>query len=392
MPSTILSQSATAVVAPATRAICGRLPSHLTLLTAFRFIAAAWVVVFHLNFPLGDIFPEPFNHVVSNGAYAMSFFFVLSGAVLAYGYFDLGASPGEAWRFYRARLARIYPAYALMHLLGLFWLDVPLSDWARWSYVNALSALGVQAWLPPANIGLNGATWSISCEFFFYLLFPAVLPLVRALPKPAQVFRAVFYLCLFVGFLGFSDFAFAREGTFPIAYNSPLIRFPEFLIGMLLGVALRRTPGSAMSSVWPTLAAAVGFFLVSCNTVYEVGMWTRVNILVVPAVAALIFTAGRYEIAQPEIFTTRVWRLLKYLGHASFAMFLIHLPLLAVLRALLDRKDGVSAAIEGAPLLAAVLMLLSTIVCGIALHEGFEKPIRRKLLRALQGGQAGVAG
>lgn len=269
-------------------------PRHLTLLTVFRFIAAAWVLLFHLQPLLGRIFPMPLGHVISNGAYAMSFFFVLSGTVLAYSYFDMATTPRAAWQFYRVRFARIYPVYALVQGMGVLWIGVPLSDWARWSYINAVSALGIQAWFPQAFVGLNNGTWSISCEFFFYLLFPALLPLIREIRGTRDVLRTVCYLSLFAGFLGLSDYAFGRDGTFPLAYISPLIRLPEFLIGMLIGVALRRLPAAERASRWPVFFAAAALLIVSCNTVYEVGLWTRANILVVPAVGALIFAAGRY--------------------------------------------------------------------------------------------------
>lgn len=388
-----LAENVTAVLtrgAPPLRGVKPHPPAHLTLLTVFRFVAAAWVLLFHLQPLIGRVFPQPLGHVISNGAYAMSFFFVLSGTVLAYSYFDLAATPRAAWEFYRARFARIYPAYALVQGVGALWLGVLLTDWARWGYLNALNLLGIQAWFPQAFVGLNNGTWSISCEFFFYLLFPALLPLLREVRRSRDVLRAVCYLSLFAGFLGLSDFAFAREGTFPLAYISPLIRLPEFLIGMLIGVALRRLPAGGSASVWPVVLAAAALLAVSCNTVYDVGLWTRVNVLVVPAVAALIFAAGRYEIAQPLAFTGRFWRVGKYLGHASFALFLAHLPLLIVLHALLKRGDAWSMAMRGSPAITSVIVGGVMLGSAVVLHEGFEKPMRRWLLRSNGAAEAGA--
>lgn len=169
---------------------------HLRLLTILRFGAAAWVLLFHLQTMFVVALPRPLSHFANNGAYAMSFFFLLSGAVLAYGYYDLGTRGAAVQRFYLARLARIYPLYAVVHLIGLLWLPIPLSDFPRWAYVNVTSFLGVQSWFPLANTGVNSGSWSVSCEFFFYLLFPGLLPLIRNLPAPCS-FRARCFICRF---------------------------------------------------------------------------------------------------------------------------------------------------------------------------------------------------
>src|SRR5687768_9961779 len=105
MPSTFTSSPDVGTAVPAS--VCHasfdadvsarRSPAQLTLLTVFRFVAAVWVLLLHKQAILGRLFPAPLSHVVSNGAYAMSFFFVLSGAVLAYSYFDLETSPRAAW-------------------------------------------------------------------------------------------------------------------------------------------------------------------------------------------------------------------------------------------------------------------------------------------------------
>ena len=64
---------------------------------------------------------------------AVSFFFVLSGFVLAYAYAE---KPAAGLRFYRARFARIWPATMLSTLLVLLilprnlYLPQQLGDWS----------------------------------------------------------------------------------------------------------------------------------------------------------------------------------------------------------------------------------------------------------------------
>jgi peptidoglycan/LPS O-acetylase OafA/YrhL len=140
---------------------------HLEALTVFRFFAALWAVLFHLQMrvPLG--WPELVGHLMTNGVYAMSFFFVLSGTVLAYGYGDLASRPHGVSRFYVARLARLYPVYILGYACALPGLGIAFpGDWPRWVFVNLVSLLGIQAWFPHAFVGANGGLWQSPSSSF----------------------------------------------------------------------------------------------------------------------------------------------------------------------------------------------------------------------------------
>lgn len=369
-------------------------PARLHLLTFFRFLAALWILVFHLQSRLGFDLTGPWLHLAYNGVYAMSFFFVLSGTVLAYGYYSLTASSGDCVRFYVARFARIYPAYAAIHLVSLPWLGISFpAAWERWLAVNLASAFGVQAWFPPTYVGANAGTWSISCEFFFYATFPALLPLVRHLAQPARLARALLYVVLVIGALGLVDYVFAGEVAFPHYYISPIMRLPEFILGMLLGAALRQRPADRLVTVWPVLASAVALVLASMNSVYQVGMWARANIIVIPALACLIFWSAAYEQSRPGLTRGAHWRLPCYLGEISYCFFLVQLPLLLWFDAARARGDAlVRWALEN-PTAGRTAFYLSVLLLAIVLHEAIEKPARRFILRRslARGGLAPVA-
>jgi peptidoglycan/LPS O-acetylase OafA/YrhL len=93
----------------------GRRPELLTL-TSVRFFAALEVVLMHTLYELGGeqarALPAAVIALLTRGGLAVSFFFVLSGFILAYTYCDgqneLKTTPGKFWR---ARFARIYPLY-----------------------------------------------------------------------------------------------------------------------------------------------------------------------------------------------------------------------------------------------------------------------------------------
>src|SRR5688500_14786651 len=103
--------------------------SRLDALAGLRLIAAAVVAVAHLP----DVSHDPALgrvgvRLLSEGLYGLTFFFVLSGFVLAYGYHDRLARPTRAALrgYYVARVARIWPLHLLT--LGLA-VVLPVSPW-----------------------------------------------------------------------------------------------------------------------------------------------------------------------------------------------------------------------------------------------------------------------
>jgi peptidoglycan/LPS O-acetylase OafA/YrhL len=85
--------------------------ARLSALTTLRFIAASGIVLHHLRGPLlpNDAFAAwPLDN-------AVSFFFVLSGFILAYTYPKL-ERPGAVRDFFVARIARIWPVHLVAAL------------------------------------------------------------------------------------------------------------------------------------------------------------------------------------------------------------------------------------------------------------------------------------
>lgn len=352
--------------------------SRLDALTVLRFPAALWVVLMHLQSRVPLDFPPLLRTLAFNGAYAMTLFFVLSGAVLAYGYHHLRPTVEDALVFYQARLARIYPAYLALHLLALYFATPHgTGEVLSTIYINVLTALGIQAWFPHAAMaGANAGTWSVSNEFFFYAVFPALLPLLAYLRQRWGALRVVAAICVFSGFVGLTDFLFTN--TF-VYYFLPFARLPEFMVGVVLGLELL-SPARGFTGSRLALGLALILALVAAFTpVLGHGLWMRSNFLVVPAFAWLIFELARWDQRRPAT-TGSVWHLLIYFGESSYCLFLIHLLPAMYLDSPAGQAWKTRVGPDGGPALWAAFFVLS-LVGAIALHEGVEKPARRFLLR-----------
>ena len=157
-------------------------------LTGIRFIAAAWVLLYHLQGPLGvlgltDI--PVFSDVLRIGRLGVDLFFALSGFILTHTYLTR-MGPRIRLRataeFWWLRLARIYPVHLVMLVVAGLAVFAqaqitgnPLNR--SWFTVTDFvkQLLLIQEWGPDPQRGWNFVAWSLSMEWFAYLLFPLLV-------------------------------------------------------------------------------------------------------------------------------------------------------------------------------------------------------------------------
>ena len=151
----------------------------LPALTSLRFFAAFGIVLFHSRGYFG--IPKDAEWVFW-GKQPVSFFFILSGFILYYSYQSLDGIEG-ATRFYRARIARIWPLHALTMIMAVGLAFVPEAEFLplEWDWTTPFAALAnllmIHSWIPLWEMPgtFNEVSWSISIELFFYLIFPLAL-------------------------------------------------------------------------------------------------------------------------------------------------------------------------------------------------------------------------
>jgi peptidoglycan/LPS O-acetylase OafA/YrhL len=160
-------------------------------LTFFRFFAAIVVVNYHygvrgsvptpgsISVPgseavLATVVAPGFEAVLSAGPQMVSFYFVLSGFVMALGY--ASRAHFSVIDYWRARVARIAPLY-FVALAPV----VTANLWVGNLNITAtvLSATFVQAWVPSFALSLNFVAWSVSVEVLFYASFPVLVWLIN---------------------------------------------------------------------------------------------------------------------------------------------------------------------------------------------------------------------
>lgn len=297
-------------------------------LTSIRFLAAFLVVAYHSLFffiPSLD-HPGVLKNAVSVGWLSVDLFFVLSGFILGVVYIrSRGSSRIDIRNFAAARFARIYPLYALSLAI-----DLPYALAKRFEPgVNGhtFKLLGLQiaafvtmlqAWFPQIGNGWNIPSWSLSAEAFFYLLFPFLALTMWKTKHPILVCVLLFLTAAALPFANHYKFHSAfLESLFP--WN-PLLKLPEFLMGVVVAGRADRLPERLAPYLTVTTGGIIlSIVLFSSRVPYVI--WYGAGPLFAVFVMALSRSKGLIE----RILST-TW--LVVLGRASYAIYLLHYPVL----------------------------------------------------------------
>jgi len=318
----------------------------------------------------------------NSGVVGVSFFFVLSGFILTYNYTDTFCAnlPFRDYiKFVWDRLTKIYPVHfaitLLMIPLQVFSPNLPLD----WRAVPVHLLLGQCFWPkpePPFVSYLNVPSWSISCEWFFYLLAPlAIYCVFGRLRRITPIIFLASYTCFLGWLLGTSS---ASTRLFYVSWFAPS-RLPEFLCGVFLAYLYFSYP-RRLGIVVSSLLQVTGCALIVLGAVYrEHAPWPFWGgLLYVPGSAVLI-----YGLAQKSgllaVHLSHRW--LNLLGTASFSFYLIHAPLLRCLRFLGNRLDWQVTSWTGFAF-TTLASYLATQTLAIAVCYGYEIPVQ-KWLRSL---------
>jgi len=359
---------------------------ELRSLTGLRFLAALLVLAYHalFSFPSASLRlePGPVRSVLGSGYVGVNLFFVLSGFVLAYAYVDGGVMTTPARTFWRARFARVYPVY----LAGLL-VAAPLyaAAW-RANHVAeplvvremarqlAITGALVQAWLPADVFDLNGPSWSLSVEAFFYACFPLLVrALARLRTRGLWGLLAVAWLATVAPGMALGSPATGVESASTadlIAVFNPVARLPEFLIGVAAGLLFLRRPTPKPDGRWRGLAlgCAVAIIAVLSQSERLPSLLLHEGLLD-PLWALLVFSLACGAGARGRGLGRALWVVL---GRASYSLYILHKPLYYWL----VRWTG------GGPVPSARFLLAyfaTSIALSVAVWWGCEEPLRRRL-------------
>lgn len=376
---------------------------YLDNLTALRGIAALLVVVFHAHEVVAKLHPPELTHLTRSLYLMVDLFFILSGFVMCYVYaenFSSRVTGGVYREFLSARFARLYPLHLFTLLvLGLCevllfttgksagrppFMDYMMSPAAFVGNLLLLQSVGVFQF-----ITWNVPSWSISAEWWVYLVFPFLVPLVWKSGVRAGMVLVLAALGLWLGIEhGLSyhvvpiipDFP-SRGGSLDVVWKFGALRG---LAGFLAGMAVWRfwslgVLNSVFTGGWVLLACTLGWMLGA--------HFHAPDTVVVCTFALIIWVAANGGGRVDRIFQ---WTPLQRLGDWSYSVYMWHMVFFGVLTsvaALLSSGPPQEGPPPAAPYPVAwaicITWMALSVLVGWLSYKYLETPFRKRLRRWL---------
>ncbi len=257
----------------------------------------------------GEAWLAPLGWLRHWGWTLVDLFFVLSGYIFAHVYLTAGSltRPGGMADFAVARIARLWPLHLVL-LLAMALIGSANPANTPGAFVAHL--LLVQAWYQPFAAAFNEPTWSISVELFCYAVFARMAaggPRALGLAAAAAISWGLIYLAL------------NGQPGGPWSGDD----FARGLLGFFLGTALWHARAMLARAWWPVLA-----LVLAAGLLIDMGGASALFPLTLLAWPAALLLALRLPFMDGR---AMVW-----LGDRSYAIYLIHMPVILALLHLFD--------------------------------------------------------
>jgi peptidoglycan/LPS O-acetylase OafA/YrhL len=328
---TVPMGGALAAQIPAAAPRSGGAKVRLDALDSLRGLSALMVVLYHANF-------SPFLYglpIIRHSYLFVDFFFVLSGFIMYYNYGRLSDTAAFS-EFISMRFFRLYPLHFAMLMIFVCANAVyavlrgaghgtPAAGDDGFDLVLNLFLLnGLEIRQP----SFNTPSWSISTEFWTYVLFGSILLGFRNVGKHTMAF---IFVCVCLATL------LAVYMRYGVITGFMLFLFPRCIFGFFLGAAMGTLVNPAKLAAagpGPSIAAPTqAFTSVLAVTALTVLGFSPLDVLLPVLFAAVIWTF----VVWPHTWLTQILlsRPLLWLGKHSYSIYMVHFFVLVQISAVL---------------------------------------------------------
>lgn len=341
-----------------------------------RGFAALAVVVHHTGGYVKRYF-EPtllFEDKFSIGFAGVDLFFVISGFIIHFTSKNYLNNPSKLKEYLKKRFIRVYPIYWIITTILFIssWLIVEILDKNIFSigYPNTLIAYIQTYLLLPLHFAINPVTWTLSYELFFYLCFAILIISKRLWIIPALILAVSFYNI----FINIPEIVEVKLNYFNFIFSG--YNF-EFMFGFLIYPLYEKIKLSNIISVI-LLIISISIIALFGYDIGDYDSYKRVLTFGLPSgliLLSLLNLENNNAISFPKITLT--------LGDASYALYLIHFPMMLLMNKIPQILGYNFSAIQ--EVWYSYFIIISMVISSIYVHKWIEMPVAKKLNSLLKG-------
>ena len=321
------------------------------------------------------------------GAWGVSIFFILSGFLMLYNYYDRPMESGlkKHLQFTWQKVGRLY----LLHIITLI-ATIPFFIWTWGSLLTplffktvTLNILLLHSWSANAStyFSFNAVSWYLSTCVLLYFCFPFIRKLILRYTKSYHGL-----LCIAITFIVQLTLAYLTNITqVPLSYSDnfnkwftyvcPLFRLGDFFIGCNLGyLFIQRDNCSSKVSVtikelFILCLTVLSLYIYNSQISLGAWEWSRYTLLYLPSSILLV-----YAVAENQGYFSKILcnKFFVHIGNISAYTFLIH----PVIIRYVNRLSIIIRGYEPSPWLLSVITFVGTWIVSL-LYVQIEKRMRK---------------
>tara|TARA_B110000971_G_scaffold118151_1_gene121040 strand:- start:916 stop:1938 length:1023 start_codon:yes stop_codon:yes gene_type:complete len=286
------------------------LNKKISSIELIRFIAALAVVIYHYHYMFNGfnkltVQSLPFfsflNMFYNYGTYAVHVFFIISGFIFSYVYFDQKTINTK--EFFVNRFARLYPLHfiTLIFVLILSVVNNEFSSYFLNAYIPiytdfyhfVLQLFFISYWGFQESFSFNTPSWSISIEIMMYIIFFYTLKYLNKYKLQVSIFTTItsFIFYKFTNLFAFDEYSFL------------------FFLGILIYQITKFKKQNLILSI------GFLFLILSFMGNFKILMFSPSFLIILIYSDALLTN-------------NKIIKLFNFLGSLSYSIYMLHFPLM----------------------------------------------------------------